>query len=236
MAIVVIIYLGQVRVENIIEWIFLLSHGSYTSSFYLQINLASALNLANMFRTDSSTGLTALRMQDGLAQRNTSVDDFLSLVASGDIPHQDPHMLNVPLHSVLQQQQHAAQFLAQQQLLAQAANGSGNNSLGQRLASLGGLSNGNVTGMSNSGSLGDRIASLGGLANHNSAASLLSQFSSQGNNSAAAAVLAQQQQQQQQHNMNSTVLAAAAQHQGNEMKRKFSDDNSNMSNQRPSKR
>jgi len=198
---------------------------------------ASALNLANMFRTDSSTGLTALRMQDGLAQRNTSVDDFLSLVASGDIPHQDPHMLNVPLHSVLQQQQHAAQFLAQQQLLAQAANGNVNNSLGQRLASLGGLSNGNVTGMSNSGSLGDRIASFGGLANHNSAASLLSQFSSQqGNNSAAAAVLAQQQQQQQHHNMNSSVLAAAAQHQGNDMKRKFNDDNSNMSNQRPPKR
>ena len=44
-------------------------------------------------------------MQDGLAQRNTSVDDFLSLVASGDIPHQDPHMLNVPLQTVLQQQQ-----------------------------------------------------------------------------------------------------------------------------------
>mmetsp|Transcript_42904 Transcript_42904/g.64641 ORF Transcript_42904/g.64641 Transcript_42904/m.64641 type:complete len:134 (+) Transcript_42904:1611-2012(+) len=95
-------------------------------------NAASALNLANMLRTDSSTGLTALRMQDGLAQRNTSVDDFLSLVASGDIPHQDPHMLNVPLQSVLQQQQAASQGgnqsgaqaaatqLLQQQLIAQA--------------------------------------------------------------------------------------------------------------------
>jgi len=88
-----------------------------------------------MLRTDSSTGLTALRMQDGLLQRNSSVDDFLSLVASGDIPHQDPHLLNVPLQSVMhQQQQHqhdtsqnqndgnaggqsAAAFFARQQLL-----------------------------------------------------------------------------------------------------------------------
>ena len=66
-----------------------------------------------MLRVDSSTGLTALRMQDGLAQRNTSVDDFLSLVASGDIPHQDPHMLNVPLQSVLQQQQNNNSAAAQ---------------------------------------------------------------------------------------------------------------------------
>merc|ERR1711957_356281 len=65
----------------------------------------SALNLASMFRNDSSTGLTALRMQDGLTGRNSSVDDFLSLVASGDIPHQDPHMLNVPLQSIMTHQQ-----------------------------------------------------------------------------------------------------------------------------------
>lgn len=90
--------------------------------------------LANMIRNNSSTGLTALRMQDGLVQRNSSVDDFLSLVASGDIPHQDPHLLNVPLQSVMQQQQAAqsnsqnngssaqavATYLAQQQLLAKA--------------------------------------------------------------------------------------------------------------------
>lgn len=85
---------------------------------------ASALSLANMLRADSSTGLTALRMQDGLDQRNSSVEDFLSLVAAGDIPHQDPSLLNVPL---MQQQQGgqsgaqaAATLLAQQQLLAQA--------------------------------------------------------------------------------------------------------------------
>jgi hypothetical protein len=52
----------------------------------------------NMLRVNSSTGLTALRMQDGLGQRNSSVEDFLSLMASGDIPHQDPNLLNVPFH------------------------------------------------------------------------------------------------------------------------------------------
>ena len=82
------------------------------SANYSQMSLNSLLR-----HNDSSTGLTALRMQDGLLnQRNTSVDDFLSLVANGDIPHQDPHMLNVPLHSILQQQ------AARQQMLA-AANG-----------------------------------------------------------------------------------------------------------------
>ena len=65
-------------------------------------------------------------MQDGLDQRNSSVDDFLSLVAAGDIPHQDPSLLNVPLMQQQQQQgaqsggQSAASLLAQQQLLAQA--------------------------------------------------------------------------------------------------------------------
>jgi hypothetical protein len=75
----------------------------------------SALNLARFLRPESSTGLSALRMQDGLSQRNSSsVDDFLSLVAAGDIPHQDPSLLNVPL---MQQQDAAAKLLAQQQLL-----------------------------------------------------------------------------------------------------------------------
>ena len=83
--------------------------GASANNLFGSMSGTSAMNLASMLRTDSSTGLTALRMQDGLAQRNTSVDDFLSLVASGDIPHQDPHMLNVPLQSVMQQQQAAAQ-------------------------------------------------------------------------------------------------------------------------------
>jgi hypothetical protein len=55
-------------------------------------------NFADLLkRVDSSTGLTALRMQDGLYRRNSSVEDFLSLAASGDIPHQDPALLQVPL-------------------------------------------------------------------------------------------------------------------------------------------
>merc|ERR1712151_341254 len=73
-------------------------------------------------------------MQEGLDQRNSSVEDFLSLVAAGDIPHQDPSMLNIPL---MQQQAaaaaasggnsdsapSAAAILAQRQLLAQANGG-----------------------------------------------------------------------------------------------------------------
>lgn len=178
------------------------------SLFKFDSTAASALNLANMLRTNSSTGLTALRMQDGLAQRNTSVDDFLSLVASGDIPHQDPHMLNVPLQTVLQQQQNqssgasaAAQYLAHQQLLAQAANNS-NSSLSQR------------------------IASLGGLTGNTSVASLLSQYTQQqqrgpnNDSNTAAAVLAHQQQHQ------ARALAAAAQQNTanalETLKRKFS--------------
>jgi hypothetical protein len=58
---------------------------------------SSAVSLANLLRQDSHTGLSALRVQDGLNHRNTSVDDFLSLMAAGDIPHQDASMLNMPL-------------------------------------------------------------------------------------------------------------------------------------------
>ena len=93
-------------------------------------NGASAASLANLLRpAESSTGLTALRVQDGLnGQRNSSVDDFLSLVAAGDIPAQDPSLLDVPLmHQQQQQQQQqqgsqqdAAKLLAQQQLLQQS--------------------------------------------------------------------------------------------------------------------
>ncbi len=147
---------------------------------------ASALDIANLLRTDSSTGLTALRMQDGLAQRNSSVDDFLSLVASGDIPHQDPHLLNIPLQAVLHQQQNqgsnasaAAQYLAQQQqLLAQAAGGS-------------------------NASLSQRIASFGGLNGNSSVASLLGQLSQHHHQQ-------QQQQQQQQGDSKSNESTASA--------------------------
>jgi hypothetical protein len=192
------------------------------------LNSASALSLANMFRADSSTGLTALRMRDGLAQRNSSVDDFLSLVASGDIPHQDPHMLNVPLQSVLQQQQQqqqqqhhqhqggnstAAQLIAhQQQLLAQA----GNHSALNRFASLNSLNNNSHSpSMSNSNSISDHIAHLGGLGNHNSAASLLSQYvaAQQGNNNGNS----HPSLSQQYHGSHGSA-------QENEMKRKYASD------------
>ncbi|KAL3929750.1 MAG: hypothetical protein SGBAC_012074 [Bacillariaceae sp.] len=103
-------------------------------------NGTSAASLANLLRENSSTGLTALRMQDGLNNRNSSVEDFLSLVATGDIPHQDPSLLNVPL---MQHQQSntgsnmsrhgsAAAVLAQQRLLAQAT---GNPALANAIAS-----------------------------------------------------------------------------------------------------
>lgn len=99
-------------------------------------NAASAVSLANLLRENSQTGLSALRMQDGLNERNSSVEDFLSLVAAGDIPHQDPSLLNVPLMHHQQggasKAEAAASYLAQQQLLAQAT---GNSALANALAS-----------------------------------------------------------------------------------------------------
>jgi hypothetical protein len=92
-------------------------------------NGSSAASLAHLLRDQSSTGLSALRMQDGLNNRNSSVEDFLSLVAAGDIPHQDPSMLNLSLtqfqqQQLHQQQQQQLQHLQQQQLLLQQNNGS----------------------------------------------------------------------------------------------------------------
>jgi len=82
----------------------------------------------DMYRVPSGTGLTALRELQGLNQRNSSVDDFLSLVASGDIPAQDPQLLNLPLQSLISnvhknpsQQNLAALHQLQQQILAQQA-------------------------------------------------------------------------------------------------------------------
>jgi hypothetical protein len=102
-------------------------------------NTASAASLANLLRENSSTGLSALRMQDGLNNRNSSVEDFLSLVAAGDIPHQDPSLLNMPLMRHQQNNNNessgnlgAAAVLAQQRLLAQAT---GNPALANAIAS-----------------------------------------------------------------------------------------------------
>jgi hypothetical protein len=109
-------------------------------------NAQSVASLANLLRDNSSTGLSALRMQEGLNQRNSSVEDFLNLVADGYIPHQDPSLLSVPLMQHQQQQQGGqnvndpATLLAQQQLLAQAT---GNSQLANALAS---RSFGNIAG------------------------------------------------------------------------------------------
>ena len=124
-------------------------------------NAASAASLANLLRDNSSTGLSALRMQDGFNQRNSSVEDFLNLVADGYIPHQDPSLLSVPL---MHHQQNngqgvgggndaAALQLAQQQLLAQAT---GNSQLANALAS---RSFGNLA-RNASGSLGNSAAAF----------------------------------------------------------------------------
>jgi hypothetical protein len=73
-------------------------------------NATSAVSLANMIRENqSSTGLSALRNPDGMYNRNTSVEDFLSLMAAGDIPHQDASLLNLPLSQLQQIQQHQLQ-------------------------------------------------------------------------------------------------------------------------------
>ena len=141
--------------------------GASAHNLFGSMSGSSAMNLASMLRTDSSTGLTALRVQDGLAQRNTSVDDFLSLVANGDIPHQDPHLLNVPLQSVMQQQAAAA-----------AAAAGGNQAAGAYLAQL---------------QQQQQHASLGNLAGNASVQNLLSQLAAgSAGNLAAAALMGEQ--------------------------------------------
>ncbi|KAL7541841.1 hypothetical protein ACHAXR_011267 [Thalassiosira sp. AJA248-18] len=77
-------------------------------------------------RVESMTGFSQLRAEDGLATgSHNSVDDFLSLVASGDIPHQDPNMLKVPLQKVMQQNgvgpKGSKRKFSQQQLAALAS-------------------------------------------------------------------------------------------------------------------
>jgi len=76
-------------------------------------------------RAESVTGFSKLRVKDGISNGG-SVEDFLSLMASGDIPHQDPGLLNVPLQKVMQQHGVGAasvlkRKLSQQQLSALAS-------------------------------------------------------------------------------------------------------------------
>ena len=81
---------------------------------------SSSVSLANLLRQDSATGLSALRGMSGDHRNSTSVDDFLSLVAAGDIPHQDPALLNIPLAAMQQQQQQQQNDNTAKILLAQA--------------------------------------------------------------------------------------------------------------------
>lgn len=111
--------------------------GSAADLFARSGGAASSVSLANLLRQDSSTGLSVLRMQEGLNNRNSSVDDFLSLMAAGDIPHQDPSLLNVPLMD--QQQGGGAQAQGQLQQ-RQFSNAALANALSSR--SLNGLANG----------------------------------------------------------------------------------------------
>jgi hypothetical protein len=134
---------GQSSTSNLQNFLQNVQGGAASSSMSSLLgssgNTASAASLANLLRENSSTGLTALRMQDGLNNRNSSVEDFLSLVAAGDIPHQDPSLLNVPLMRHQQNNSNessgnlgAAAVLAQQRLLAQAT---GNPALANAIAS-----------------------------------------------------------------------------------------------------
>jgi hypothetical protein len=78
-----------------------------------------------MDRVESSTGFSKLRASQG--GHHNSVEDFLSLVAAGDIPHQDPSLLNVPLQKVMNAAGGTgggATTRAQQQLLALASRAS----------------------------------------------------------------------------------------------------------------
>lgn len=51
---------------------------------------------------ESSTGLSKLRAVSGLnSSHHNSVEDFLSLMTSGDIPHEDSKMLAVPLQKAI---------------------------------------------------------------------------------------------------------------------------------------
>ena len=79
-------------------------------------------------RVESSTGFSQLRAECSLSSGiHDSVEDFLSLVASGDIPHQDPNMLQVPLQKIMQSSGVGStavgskRKLSQQQLVALAS-------------------------------------------------------------------------------------------------------------------
>jgi hypothetical protein len=91
-------------------------------------------------RIESATGLTKLRAHNGLNEHHNSVEDFLSLMTSGDIPHEDANMLNTPLQKVMEGTSSASK-LSQHQLLKLASRASlaklaGSASLSESLSDL----------------------------------------------------------------------------------------------------
>ena len=74
---------------------------------------------------ESSTGLSKLRAHSGLnSSHHNSIEDFLSLMTSGDIPHEDANMLNVPLEKVMSTVGSLPSKLSQHQLLKLASRAS----------------------------------------------------------------------------------------------------------------
>eukprot|EP00804_Cyclotella_cryptica_P019299 CCRYP_006202-RB/>CCRYP_006202-RB protein AED:0.07 eAED:0.07 QI:240/1/1/1/1/1/4/100/794 len=93
-------------------------------------------------RIESSTGFSKLRAHNGLTgDHHSSVEDFLSLMTSGDIPHEDANMLNLPLQKVMGSGSLASK-LSQHQLLKLASRASlaklaqSNTSLSESLSDL----------------------------------------------------------------------------------------------------
>ena len=69
---------------------------SLAADLLCQSGGATSVSFADLFHPDSSTGLSMLHMQEGLNNYNTSIHNFLSLMVTSNIPHQDASLLNVP--------------------------------------------------------------------------------------------------------------------------------------------
>jgi len=111
-------------VTDITVWMHFILFSFIIDSSYQLFNVSTSTEKF-INRAESVTGFSKLRAKDGLSNA-CSVEDFLSLMASGDIPHQDPSLLNVPLQKVMQQHGVGAvnnlkRKLSQQQLNALAS-------------------------------------------------------------------------------------------------------------------
>ena len=92
------------------------------SSSGLSKLLESSTGLSKL--VESSTGLSKLRAINGLNPGvHSSVEDFLSLMATGDLPHEDTAMLNAPLKKVIGSSDSSSK-MSQHQLLKLASRAS----------------------------------------------------------------------------------------------------------------